>query len=46
MKIENESQLRELYGYASGRAKDKVLNHLEKHATHFIETSPFLMMST
>ena len=46
MKIENEAQLRELYGYASGRAKDKVLNHLEKHAINFIEKSPFLTMST
>lgn len=46
MKIENESQLRELYGYATGRTKDKVLNHLEKHAMHFIATSPFLTMST
>ncbi len=46
MKIENESQLRELYGYPSGRAKDKVLAHLERHAINFIETSPFLMMST
>ena len=46
MKIENESQLRELYGYPSGRAKEKVLNHLEKHAINFIETSPFLTMST
>lgn len=46
MKIENESQLRELYGYPKGRAKDKVLNHLEKHAINFIKTSPFLVMST
>ncbi len=46
MKIENESQLRELYGYPSGRAKDKVLAHLERHAINFIETSSFFMMST
>ena len=46
MKIENESQLRELYGYASGRAEDKVLNHLEEHAINFINKSPFLTMST
>jgi len=46
MIIKNEEQLRELYGYASGRAKDKVLTHLEKHAINFIETSPFLTMST
>lgn len=46
MKIENENQLRELYGYPSGRAKDKVLSQLEKHAINFIEISPFLVMST
>lgn len=46
MKIENESQLRELYGNPKGRAKDKVLNRLEKHAINFINTSPFLVMST
>ena len=46
MKIETESQLRELYGYPSGRAKDKVLIHLENHAINFIETSPFLTMAT
>lgn len=46
MKIETASQLRELYGYPKGRAKDKVLNRLEKHAINFINTSPFLVMST
>lgn len=46
MKIENEAQLRELYGYPSLRAKDKVLNHLEKHTLNFIKASPFLVMST
>ena len=46
MKIENEAQLRELYGYPSGRSNEKVLNHLEKHAINFIDFSPFLMMST
>jgi PPOX class probable FMN-dependent enzyme len=46
MKIENESQLRELYGYPKGRAKDKALNRLEKHAINFIKTAPFLVMST
>ncbi|WP_298500096.1 pyridoxamine 5'-phosphate oxidase family protein [uncultured Algibacter sp.] len=46
MKIENEDQLRKLYGYPSRRAKEKVLTRLEKHAINFIETSPFLVMST
>ncbi|GAA3627656.1 pyridoxamine 5'-phosphate oxidase family protein [Flavivirga jejuensis] len=46
MQIKTESQLRELYGFPTGRSKDKVLSNLEKHAIHFIETSPFLVMST
>lgn len=46
MKIQNETQLRELYGYPKGRAKDKVLMHLEQHAINFINTSPFLVLST
>ncbi|MGB5418860.1 pyridoxamine 5'-phosphate oxidase family protein [Algibacter sp.] len=46
MKIENDAQLRELYGYPKGRAKEKVLSHLEKHGIHFIKNSPFFVMST
>lgn len=46
MKIKNEAQLRELYGYPRGRAKNKVLKSLEKHAVNFIENSPFLVIST
>ena len=46
MKLSNLDQLRELYGYPSGRAKDKVLDSLEKHSIHFIENSPFLTLST
>ena len=46
MKIQNETQLRELYGYPKGRAKDKVLTHLDQHAINFINTSPFLVLST
>jgi PPOX class probable FMN-dependent enzyme len=46
MAITSESQLRELYGFPKGRAVTKVLSELEQHATHFIETSPFLVIST
>ena len=46
MKIENKEQLRELYGFAGGRSKDKVLDVLEKHSINFIENSPFLTIST
>ncbi|NMH85906.1 pyridoxamine 5'-phosphate oxidase family protein [Flavivirga algicola] len=46
MQIKTESQLRELYGFPSGRAKNKGLSSLEKHTMHFIERSPFLVMST
>lgn len=46
MKITSQEQLRELYGYPKGRAKDKVLTTLEKHAINFIKSSPFLVMSS
>ncbi len=46
MNIENQSQLRDLYGPPSDRAKNKVLNSLEKHSKHFIEHSPFIVIST
>ncbi|OEK08315.1 phosphohydrolase [Flavivirga aquatica] len=46
MKINNLSQLLDLYGFPNGRAKDKVLSSLEKHAINFIEMAPFLVLST
>lgn len=46
MRITTESQLRELYGYPSGRAKDKVFSKLDKHSINFIKNSPFLVFST
>jgi len=46
MYIESEVQLRDIYGHAKGRAKDKQLNALEKHSINFIEHSPFLTIST
>ena len=46
MIITNINKLRALYGYPKGRAKDKVLQTLDKHAINFIKTSPFLIMST
>lgn len=46
MRIENIDELEALYGTATGRAKDKVLTSLEKHAINFIGKSPFLVLST
>ena len=46
MKIESIQQLRELYGFPSGRAKDKEFFSLDFHATNFINNSPFLVLST
>ncbi|MFC1665471.1 pyridoxamine 5'-phosphate oxidase family protein [Pseudomonadota bacterium] len=46
MKIENDLQLRELYGSAKGRAKHKQLSELEKHSIHFVGKSPFVVIST
>ena len=46
MKIITEEQLRELYEWPKGRAGKKVLPELEKHSIHFIESSPFCVIST
>lgn len=46
MKLENEDRLREVYGHAKGRAKDKVLPELEEHSINFISRSPFVVIST
>ena len=46
MKITNQEQLRDVYGLAKGRAKDKVIANLEKHSIHFIEHTPFIVIST
>ncbi|MFK8039688.1 MAG: MSMEG_1061 family FMN-dependent PPOX-type flavoprotein [Crocinitomicaceae bacterium] len=46
MLITSQNQLRALYGWPSGRAKDKVLSELEEHSKYFIECSPFFVLST
>ncbi|WP_242094768.1 pyridoxamine 5'-phosphate oxidase family protein [Aestuariivivens sediminicola] len=46
MKISNLKELRDLYGYPSGRAKDKVLTSLDKHCINFIHHAPFLVLSS
>jgi len=45
-KINTISDLRALYGYAKGRAADKVIYKLEKHSKQFISLSPFCLMAT
>lgn len=46
MRIENESQLREIYGQPKGRASKKTLSALEKHSKNFIAKSPLVVLST
>ena len=46
MYLESEEQLREIYGYAKGRAKDKQLPSLERHSCNFLAHSPFVTIST
>ena len=46
MKVTTESQLRELYGFPSGRAAKKSLLSLDPHAKKFIAMSPFMVMAT
>lgn len=46
MYLESEEQLREIYGYPKGRAKDKQLPSLERHSSNFLAYSPFVTIST
>ncbi len=44
--IENVEDLRALYATPSDRAIRKSLTRLDKHARHFIETSPFAILAS
>ncbi|MCA0456227.1 MAG: pyridoxamine 5'-phosphate oxidase family protein [Chloroflexi bacterium] len=44
--IQNEAQLREVLGYASGAAVDKVLPEIDDICRNFIEKSPFLLLGS
>jgi PPOX class probable FMN-dependent enzyme len=44
--IETREELRALYGDPSERAIRKQLGHIDKHCRHFIERSPFLVLSS
>jgi PPOX class probable FMN-dependent enzyme len=46
MTISSEAQLRTLYELPKGRAKVKVLKTLESHSRNFINSSPFVVLST
>lgn len=46
MKINTEKELRELYGFAKGRAVLKELSAFEQHTIRFIELSPFVVISS
>lgn len=46
MYIENEQQLRELYGFPKEKAVQKQIGALEKHSINFIKRSPFLVIAT
>ncbi len=46
MYLQTEEELRGLYGFPKGRAKDKQLASLEKHSINFIKHSPFVTIST
>ena len=46
MNIESVEQLRDLYGFAKGRAKQKQLDKLDPHSINFIMHSPFVVVSS
>lgn len=46
MTVNSEDQLRALYGFPQGRARQKQLSRLETHCLNFIRLSPFVIIST
>lgn len=44
--IQNEAELREILGYASGAAKNKVLSEIDEICRAFIEKSPFILLGS
>ncbi len=46
MELKNQSDLRDLYSALNEIAVRKVLPKLDQHLRHFIELSPFLILST
>ena len=46
MFVQSETQLRKIYDYPKGRAKDKQLDSLERHSVNFIAHSTFVAIST
>ena len=46
MKLSTEKQLRDIYGFAKGRAVQKELDVFEQHSIRFIELSPFVVISS
>ncbi|MEO1654226.1 MAG: MSMEG_1061 family FMN-dependent PPOX-type flavoprotein, partial [Bacteroidota bacterium] len=46
MKIKSTEELRAIYGHPKGRAVQKSLTKLDAHCQHFIQLSPFLVMSS
>lgn len=46
MYIKSEEELREVFDFPKGRAKDKQLTKLEKHSIAFINLSPFFTLAS
>jgi PPOX class probable FMN-dependent enzyme len=46
MPITTEARLREIYGSAKGRARTKLVGHIDHHCRAFIAVSPFMLMAT
>lgn len=46
MKLNTENELRELYGFAKGRAVSKELDAFEQHTIRYVELSPFVVISS
>jgi hypothetical protein len=45
-RIDSAEELREIYGPPSEVARDKVIDHLDRHCVDFIARSPFVLLAT
>jgi uncharacterized protein len=44
--VSTVDEVRELYGYPAGVARDKIIDRLDPHCREFIARSPFVLLST
>ena len=44
--VSSVDEVRDIYGFPAGVARDKIIDHLDGHCRDFIARSPFVLVST